>query len=131
MGVRLMPDGDGFHSEAGLSVLSEFIVPGDIQITGDGTPFVLLAECQTTGGYPRIGSVLPSDLPIIAQAPPGARLGFRFLSVEAAVEAERAAKAARQALRSRASPLVRDPRDIRDLLAYNLVDEVISADANT
>ena len=128
MGVRLMPDGEGFHSEAGLSVLSEFIVPGDIQITGDGTPFVLLAECQTTGGYPRIGSVLPSDLPIIAQAPPGARLGFRFLAVEEAVEAERAAKAARQALRSRAGRLVRDPRDIRDLLAYNLVDGVISAE---
>ncbi|MFO7757282.1 MAG: biotin-dependent carboxyltransferase family protein, partial [Roseovarius sp.] len=53
MGVRLDPDGAGFASDAGLSVLSEVIVPGDIQITGDGTPFVLLAECQTTGGYPR------------------------------------------------------------------------------
>lgn len=131
MGVRLAPDGAGFHSEAGLSVLSEFIVPGDIQITGDGTPFVLLAECQTTGGYPRIGSVLPSDLPIVAQAPPGARLGFRFLAIADAVAAEHAAKAARQALRSGASPLVRDPRGIRDLLAYNLVDGVISAEATT
>ncbi|MDJ0858056.1 MAG: urea amidolyase, partial [Dinoroseobacter sp.] len=41
MGAKLTFDGHGFASEAGLSILSEVIVPGDIQITGDGTPFVL------------------------------------------------------------------------------------------
>src|SRR6056297_3470722 len=61
MGVRLSPEGEGFAARAGLTVLSEAIVPGDIQITGDGAPFVLMAECQTTGGYPRIGAVLPCD----------------------------------------------------------------------
>lgn len=124
MGVRLDPDGAGFASDAGLSVLSEVIVPGDIQITGDGTPFVLLAECQTTGGYPRIGSVLPCDLPRVAQAAPGARLRFRLVEPEEGTRIERAAAALRKGLRRAARPLLRDPHDIRDLLSYQLIGGV-------
>ncbi|QFT79958.1 KipI antagonist [Roseovarius sp. THAF27] len=121
MGVRLDFDGEGFHSDAGLSVLSEVVVPGDIQITGDGAPFVLLGECQTTGGYPRIASVLPCDLPTVVQATPGTALRFRFVTLEEAVEAERRAAAHRNGLRSALTPLVRDPHNIRDLLAYQLI----------
>jgi allophanate hydrolase len=124
MGVRLDPDGAGFASDAGLSVLSEIIVPGDIQITGDGTPFVLLAECQTTGGYPRIGSVLPCDLPRVAQAAPGARLRFRLVTPEEGTAIERAAAALRKGLRRAVRPLLRDPHDIRDLLSYQLIGGV-------
>jgi allophanate hydrolase len=124
MGVRLIPDGEGFHSRAGLSILSEIVVPGDIQITGDGTPMVLLAECQTTGGYPRIGTVLPCDLPRVAQAPPGAGLTIRFVDREEAMAAERAAAEALRALSGRLTRLVRDPRDIRDLLSYQLISGV-------
>ena len=121
MGVRLDPDGAGFAGDAGLSVLSEVIVPGDIQITGDGTPFVLLAECQTTGGYPRIGSVLPCDLPRVAQAAPGARLRFRLVTPEEGLRIERAAAALRKGLRSTVRPLLRDPHDIPHLLSYQLI----------
>ena len=124
--MRLLPEGEGFQSQAGLSVLSEAIVPGDIQITGDGTPFVLLSECQTTGGYPRIGSVLPCDLPRMAQAAPGARLKFRFVSLEEALIAERAAAQSRKGLRANLKRLVRDPQDMRDLLAYDLISGVIA-----
>ena len=126
MGVRLVPEGEGFQSQAGLSVLSEAIVPGDIQITGDGTPFALLSECQTTGGYPRIGSVLPCDLPRMAQAAPGARLKFRFVSLEEALIAERAAAQSRKGLPANLTRLVRDPQDMRDLLAYDLISGVIA-----
>ena len=98
MGVALLPDGPGFDSRAGLSVLSEVITPGDIQMTGDGTPFVLIADCQTTGGYPRIGSVLPCDLPRVAQSRPGAHLRFRFVDAAEAREAEHRAADARAAL---------------------------------
>lgn len=128
MGVRLIPDGEGFHSDAGLSVLSEVIVPGDIQVTGDGTPFVLLAECQTTGGYPRIGSVLPEDLPRVAQAQAGAVLRFRFVTIEEGVEAERRGRAGRAALRAGARPLIRAPETIADLLSYQLVSGVTAGD---
>ena len=120
MGVRIQPDGAGFHAEAGLKVLSEVIVPGDVQITGDGTPFVLLCECQTTGGYPRIGAVLPSDLPRVAQAAPGAELRFQFVTLDEAVAIERQETARRATLTKHIRPLIRDPGDIDDLLSYQL-----------
>lgn len=128
MGVRLFGKGEGFHSEAGLSVLSEIITPGDIQITGDGTPFVLLSECQTTGGYPRIGSVLPCDLPRVAQARPGDRLRFRFVTLDEAVQIERRAADQRNSLRQHLRPLVRDPRTMHDLLSYQLISGATAGD---
>lgn len=128
MGVRVLPKGEGFHSEGGLSILSEIIVPGDIQITGDGTPFVLLSECQTTGGYPRIGSVIPADLPRIAQARPGAALRFRFVTLEEAVVVERREQERRARLRTSVHPLIREPGTIHDLLAYQLISGVTAGD---
>lgn len=128
MGVRLLGDGPGFHSEAGLSVLSEIIAPGDIQITGDGSPFVLLSECQTTGGYPRIGSVLPSDLPRVAQARPGDQLRCNFVTLEAAVEIERRAATHARTLGNRLRPLIRDPHRMHDLLSYQLISGVTAGD---
>ena len=124
MGVRLAPEGAGFATAAGLSVLSEAIVPGDIQITGDGTPFVLLAECQTTGGYPRIGAVLPCDLPRVAQAAPGTVLRPRLIEPDAALAAERRAAEAHADLHRGLSRLVRDPGDLRDLLDHQLISGV-------
>ncbi|MEO0831277.1 MAG: urea amidolyase, partial [Pseudomonadota bacterium] len=128
MGVRLQQEGEGFSSEAGLSVLSEVVVPGDIQITGDGSPFVLLSECQTTGGYPRIGSVLPADLPRVVQARPGESLCFRFVSLDEATEIEKRADESRRTLHARLSPLVRDPSTIPDLLTYQLISGVSAGD---
>lgn len=128
MGQRLLSDGAGFGGAAGLTIVSDVVVPGDIQITGDGTPFVLMAECQTTGGYPRIGTVLPCDLPRLVQAPAG--VGLRFARVTAAegLAAERAEAARRAGLRRTLRPLVRDPRDITDLLAYQLIGGVTAGD---
>jgi allophanate hydrolase len=128
MGVRLLPEGEGFSSDAGLSVISEVIVPGDVQVTGDGTPFVLLAECQTTGGYPRIGSVLPCDLPRIAQARPGGELRFKFVTLQEAVELERREGERRKGLRAAVHPLIRNPHDIADLLSYQLISGVTAGD---
>ena len=128
MGVRLMPEGDGFESEAGLSVLSEVIVSGDIQITGDGTPFVLLSECQTTGGYPRIGSVLPADLPRVAQARPGEHLRFVFVALDEGVNIQRRHLENTKSLGKRLSPLIRNPATIPDLLSYQLISGVTAGD---
>ncbi|MDG1377311.1 MAG: biotin-dependent carboxyltransferase family protein [Yoonia sp.] len=128
MGVRIVPDGAGFETQAGLSVLSEVIVSGDVQVTGDGTPFVLLAECQTTGGYPRIGSVLPMDLPRAAQARAGATLRFQFITLPEAVALERKEAARRKALRGTLRALIRDPHDIADLLSYQLISGMTAGD---
>ncbi|MEL6619022.1 MAG: urea amidolyase [Pseudomonadota bacterium] len=126
-GVKMDSDGDGFANPEQLSIVSEVIVPGDIQITGDGTPFVLLAESQTTGGYPRIGTVLPCDLPRVVQAPAGATLQFAFVTLDEGAAIQARADAERGKLASRAEPLVRDPATIQDLLSYQLVGGAVSA----
>lgn len=126
MGQRLT--GARIAVREGLRLLSGPVLPGDIQITGDGTPYVLLAECQTTGGYPRIGTILPADLPRLVQAPPGAELAFTMLTPQEAVAAERAEAARQAALPETLRPLLRDPRAIPDLLAYQLISGVTRGD---
>ena len=126
MGVQLDGPQNGFHSEAGRSVLSDVIVPGDIQISGDGTPFVLMSECQTTGGYPRIGTVVSSDLPKLAQTPAGAPIRFEWIGLEQAVTLQRAEALSRSGLISKIHPMVRDPHTIADLLSYQLISGAIA-----
>lgn len=126
MGAKLNVESAGFETSDGKNIVSEAIVPGDIQITGDGTPFVLLSECQTVGGYPRIGTVLPCDLPRVAQASAGAKLQFRFIDLEEAVAVERQAANDRAALPRHVKPLIRDPRTMSDLLSYNLISGMIA-----
>ena len=97
-------------------------------MTGDGTPYILLAECQTMGGYPRIGTVIPADLPRVAQAAPGQVLRPRAISVEEADALWRSDVDLLRAARARVAPLRRDPHDIPDLLSYQLIGGVIRGD---
>ncbi|MFY8031093.1 MAG: hypothetical protein ACOVO5_04605, partial [Devosia sp.] len=62
-------------------LVSDPIVCGDIQILGDGTPIVLLRDHQPTGGYPRIGTVISTDLDRFAQLRPGSEVRFTSLTV--------------------------------------------------
>lgn len=126
-GVRMDSAGEGFFVEGGLSIVSEVILTGDIQITGEGDPYVLMCECQTTGGYPRIGTVLPSDLPRVAQAPVGAPLRFRFVDRAEAIAIETRARAEVSSLAKKVEPLVRNLADVSDLLSYQLVGGAVSA----
>lgn len=82
MGVRL-EDGEGvFADTAILSLVSDAIVAGDIQILGDGTPIVLMRDHQPTGGYPRIATVISADLDRFAQLRPGSPVAFQPVTVE-------------------------------------------------
>lgn len=121
-GVRMDDDGDPFATEAQLGQVSDFICEGDIQMTGDGTPFVLLAECQTMGGYPRIGTVIPADLPRIAQAQPGAKLRFRFIDFDEAEATWQTDADLYRGFKKARSPRIRNPREMSDLLSYELID---------
>ena len=128
MGARMAFDGAPFVAQGQLNLLSEMVVPGDIQVTGDGTPFVLLGECQTTGGYPRIGTVIPPDIPRVAQARAGDPLRFQFITRDQALAIYRTAQSLLKALPQTVRPLIRNPHDIRDLLSYQLVDGMIKGD---
>ena len=127
MGARMGQAGPGFSSSAHLSILSEIIVPGDVQVIGDGSPFVLLNECQSMGGYPRIATVISADLARVAQAGPGSPIRFRFVTLDEALAARAQAAKHLKSLPSRVEPRVRHPGDIPDLLSYQLVGGAISA----
>ncbi|MDP2781801.1 biotin-dependent carboxyltransferase family protein [Devosia sp.] len=81
MGVRLTDAGGVFADATILSLASDAIVPGDIQILGDGTPIVLMRDHQPTGGYPRIGTIISADLDRFAQLRPGTDIAFSSVSV--------------------------------------------------
>lgn len=63
-------------------VLTFPVFPGMVQVTPDGLPIVLMADCQTTGGYPVIAMVLAPDLCALAQKPPGAAVSFKQVADE-------------------------------------------------
>lgn len=126
-GARLEFDGPAFAS-ASSGLASDVIQPGDVQMTGEGVPYVLLAECQTMGGYPRIGTVIPQDLPRMAQASPGTALRFTALTVEEADALWRSEADILASLRKQVRPLRRDPHDIADLLSYQLIGGVVRGD---
>jgi len=121
-GVRLDHDCAPFATAAQLHQVSDFISEGDIQMTGDGTPYVLLAECQTMGGYPRIGTVLPADLPMIVQAEAGAPIRFQIVDADTAEAAWESDEAILKRLGRQCEPRVRDPHSMTDLLGYDMID---------
>ena len=118
-GVRLALDGPGFAVSGQLALLSDFVLPGDVQMTGDGVPYVLGPDAQTTGGYPRIAHVVAADLPRALQAPPGAALRFAFVTLAQA----RAAAPGRPST----GRLRRDPAAIADLGRHQLIGGVVDA----
>ncbi len=67
-------------------LLSSAVSFGTIQITGSSLPILLMADCQTTGGYPRIAQVATVDLPICGQMKPGDQLIFKEITL---IEAEK------------------------------------------
>jgi len=85
MGVRLQGPAI-FASRAGESI-SDGLVSGSIQIPPNGQPIVMLADHQTTGGYPKIATVIQADLPLLAQCLPGDRVRFKSVRLD---EAQRA-----------------------------------------
>jgi antagonist of KipI len=80
MGYRL--EGATLSLRQPVELLSEGVTFGTVQLPPGGSPIVLMADAQTTGGYPRVGEVASVDLPLIAQLKPGDRLRFRFISLE-------------------------------------------------
>lgn len=81
MGARLEDGARVFDGPPPLTLVSDAIVPGDIQVLGDGTPIVLLRDHQPTGGYPRIATVISADIDRFVQLRPGAEVRFQPVSV--------------------------------------------------
>lgn len=84
MGMRLK--GPFLELDGALSIPSEPIVRGSIQVSGDGVPTILLADHQTTGGYPKIATVVSCDTDRLAQFRAGHSLKFTSVSSEQAID---------------------------------------------
>ncbi|OIJ14211.1 KipI antagonist [Anaerobacillus alkalilacustris] len=82
MGYRL--SGPDLQLINPFEMLSEAVTLGTIQVPADGNPIILLADRQTTGGYPRIGQVVSVDNPTLAQLKPGEKIRFKKVSIEEA-----------------------------------------------
>lgn len=89
-GIRLR--GPALNLASPREMVSQPVVPGSIQVPPDGTPIVLLSECQTIGGYPQIGHVISADLPALARALPGTPVVFEEVTLDEAREAWRGLK---------------------------------------
>ncbi|MEO5614602.1 MAG: allophanate hydrolase [Cypionkella sp.] len=78
MGLRLR--GPALMPAAALSIPSEPILRGSVQVSGDGTATVLLSDHQTTGGYPKIATVLADDLDAFVQCRPRDAVMFQAIT---------------------------------------------------
>lgn len=127
MGLRL--DGPRLEHDPvrGADIVSDAVTPGAIQVPGDGRPIVLLADCQTVGGYPKIATVIGADLPRLGHAQPGQTLRFVEVDMAQALAARRDAAAA---LAELIAGIARGDAEFNldALYSANLIDGVINAE---
>ncbi len=127
MGIRLSGPALAHAPDKGADILSEGMVPGCIQVPGNGLPILVLADGQTVGGYPKLGVVISADLPRLAAVRPGDVL--RFLAVtpedaEAALDALDARIESALASATEATVAGNEP-DLDALWHCNLIDGVV------
>lgn len=92
MGVRL--SGPPLPPNAPLDMPSDPVVRGSVQVAGDGVATVLLADHQTTGGYPKIATILSNDLDGFVQLRSRNPVRFEAITAAAAISALRTRRAA-------------------------------------
>ena len=89
MGVRLEGEAVQHISPAAADIVSDGVTPGTIQVPGNGQPIILLADCQTIGGYPKIATVISADVPRIGQWQAGKKIRFCRINGQEAQQALR------------------------------------------
>jgi allophanate hydrolase len=87
MGMQLI--GPKLELKSALSIPSEPIVKGSIQVSGDGIPTVLLADHQTTGGYPKIATIISSEINRLVQFRSNQSVEFIFINSNDALQKTR------------------------------------------
>ena len=125
MGYRLT--GPRIAHALGYNIVSDGIVAGSVQVPGSGEPIVMMADRQTTGGYPKIATVISPDLRVLAHRRPGAPV--RFAAIDGAEATRLARERARvlSTLSSRGRPVAGRLPQNEDLLAQNLAGAAVDA----
>lgn len=128
MGLRL--EGSPIRHSRGFNIVSDAIATGSIQVTGSGQPIVLLADHQTTGGYPKIATVISADLPALGRLPIGAKVAFAPVSIAQAAAARSELAAVIDGIGARIVPLSPPAAVVSArLLESNLISGVYDAAA--
>jgi antagonist of KipI len=99
MGYRLA--GPVLDSSPRAELVSSAVLMGTVQVPAEGKPILLMADRQTTGGYPTIAQVTTVDLPVIAQLKPGDEVRFENVTLEQAQAALRAQRAKLEVIKAR------------------------------
>ncbi|HEY6336447.1 MAG TPA: allophanate hydrolase, partial [Alphaproteobacteria bacterium] len=125
MGMRL--DGPLLQHRDGYNIVSDGIATGAIQVPGSGQPILLLADHQTTGGYPKIATVASADLAAVGRRRAGDAIRFSVVDVATAERLRRNQEAAFQALMSTMAPAEPMPGlDLDSLYRTNLISGAVS-----
>lgn len=119
MAFRL--SGPNIEHSGDANIISDGVLPGSIQVPGEGIPIVLMRDCQTTGGYPKIATVISADLDRLAQTAPNEAVRFSPVSLDEAIAAAREANEWLQRLLATIRPLAAEP-STEFLLRANLID---------
>lgn len=82
MGYRLQ--GAALNCTLSKEMISSAVTRGTMQLLPDGQLIILMADHQTTGGYPRVGHLVSADIPTLAQLQPGREISFIETGIEAA-----------------------------------------------
>lgn len=126
MGYRL--DGPALAHAKGYNIVSDGTVVGAIQVPGSGQPIILMVDNQTTGGYPKIATVISADIPVVGRRKPGRGIRFVAVDVEDALRLRREQEAA---IRTDIENLRRVAKtaeiDLAALYTENLISGVTSA----
>ncbi len=85
MGYRL--SGPALTHARGADIISDATALGTLQVPASGQPILLMADRQTTGGYPKLATVISADIPLAGQLAPSDRVAFVVCSARAAMAA--------------------------------------------
>lgn len=134
---RVSPDSDRMgmrlsgprlaHEPGGANILSDGATPGAIQVPGDGQPIVLRADCQTSGGYAKIGCLILADVVRTAHFAPGEIVRMIAVDQDRAAEARKTLREKFAQWRGRIAP-AEEGWDTENLWTENLIGGVISGD---
>lgn len=125
MGYRL--EGPPLRHDDGHNIISDGTVTGSIQVPGSGQPIVLMPDRGTTGGYPKLATVISIDIGRLAQTRPGQRVRFAEVSVEQAQTLIRRHAAELNALPGRITDAGEIALDIASLQDANVAGVAVSA----
>lgn len=126
MGFRL--DGPEIEHAGEYNIVSDGIVAGSIQVPGSKLPIILMADAQTSGGYPKIATVISADLPALAVRGANRQIKFQRVTREQAESIRAVEHQALQNIIQNIRPVgAFQSIDTDSLYGQNLIDGVVDA----